>query len=263
VWRLPRLPYHLFRAEWRRLFLRPVPRNLPYHDLVRGTTWACIDLGALPRPLPDLTGLQGVVIMEDRDPLFFLSFRAFDPGAETHLNRHGPLRGWSTEEDLRALVRDLHAQQVQAAIGFWNYGGWALHRKAPWLRAHPEVKRAPFTSHMNPFASLREGGTYVEYIGAQYARLRAAFDFDGLMLGDGFCGFGSIWDPDWYRDEIGTIPAWTGLYATIAGAVHKAGGILLAYDAMGLPYEEARMHGADYRQLASAGLDVLVYQSYP
>jgi hypothetical protein len=266
VWRmpkLPKLPYHLLRAEWRRLFLRPVPRTLDYRDLVRGRTWACADLGAFPRPLPRLPGLEGVVLMEDRDPEFFLSFRTYDPDAPTGLNRHGPLRHWSTEADLLALVRGLQAQGIRVAIGFWNYGGWALHRKARWLRAHPEVKRARFTSHMNPFAVLREGGTYADYIGAQYRRLRAAFGFDGLMLGDGFCGFGSIWDPDGYRDEAATIPAWTALYRRIADAVHAAGSVLLAYDAMGLPYEEARRHGADYRQLAAAGLDILVYQSYP
>jgi len=45
--------------------------------------------------------------------------------------------------------------------------------------------------------------------------------------------------------------------------VHRLGGALLAYDQMGMAADEARGHGVDYRDLAGAGLDVLVYQSYP
>lgn len=201
--------------------------------------------------------------MEDRDPEFFLGFRRYEPGAETTLNRHGPLRLWPTQQDLRKLVGGLQAQQIKVAIGFWNYGGWVFHRKARWLREHPEVKRLFLTSHLYPFVRLREGITYAEYIGDQYQKLHRVFGFDGLMLGDGFCGFNSIWDPDRYTGEAHRIPEWTRLYATIADAVHATGGILLAYDQMGSSYEEARAHGVDYRLLALAGLDVLVYQSYP
>ena len=227
-------------------------------------TWACVDLGAFPRPLPRLAGLQGVVIMEDRDPQFFLSFRAIDPQVETRLNRHGPLRLWSTQQDLKGLVRELHKQRLQVAIGFWNYGGGWLHRKPPWLREHTELKTLPLSSHLNPFVRLpREGMDYAEYIARQYERLQAAFGFDGLMLGDGLCGFGSVWDPDRYANNERAIPQWTRLYRGIADGVHRTRGVLLAYDHLGFPYREARKHGVDYRMLADAGLDVLIYQSYP
>ncbi len=240
------------------------PSGLSFAQVVQGRPWACADLGAFPRPLPDLTGLEGVVIMEDRDPQFFLAFDAYDPAAETRLNRHGPLSAWSTQADLREVVAGLHAQSIKAAIGFWNYGGWAFHRKAWWLRSHRELTHVPWSSHLYPFARLRaEGITYAEYIARQYGRLHGAFGFDGLMLGDGLCGFGSIWDPDLYRDEAHTVPQWTEFYRTIAGAVHRAAGILLAYDQMGFSFSEAREHGVDYRELAAAGLDILVYQSYP
>jgi len=226
--------------------------------------WACTDLGAFPRPLPRLAGLEGVVIMEDRDPRFFLSFAGFQPTRDTDLNRHGPRRDWATQDDLRILVARLHAQGIRAVIGFWNYGGWLYHRRPRWVRTHPELRHLAFSSQLYPFVRLRpEGITYAEYIGRQYARLREAFDFDGLMLGDGFCGFSSIWDPDLYGDLARTIPEWTGFYRTVAEAVHGAGGLLLAYDQMGMSAAESLGHGVDYRALARAGLDVLVYQSYP
>lgn len=259
-----RPPYHLIRALLRRIFRRHRPSGLTLREVAGGRTWACTDLGAFPRPLPRLEGLEGVVIMEDRDPRFFLSFAGYQALRAADLDRHGPRHDWATHEDLRALVAQLHAQGIKVAIGFWNYGGWLFHRRAPWVRAHPELRHVPLSSQLYPFVRLRpEGITYAEYIGRQYARLCEAFRFDGLMLGDGFCGFGSIWDPDRYADLAGTAPEWTAFYRTVAGAVHGAGGLLLAYDQMGMSAGEARRHGADYRALASAGLDVLIYQSYP
>ncbi len=202
--------------------------------------------------------------MEDRDPEFFLAFEAFNPTADTQLNRHGPLHAWSTQEDLRDLVEQFHDQNIKVAIGFWNYGGWAFHRKAGWLRSHRELMRVRWSSQLNPFVRLRpEGITYGEYIARQYVRLRATFDFDGLMLGDGLCGFESFWDPDLYRDQAQTIPQWTRFYRVISEAVHRSPSVLLAYDQMGLAFSEAREHGVDYRELVGAGLDILVYQSYP
>jgi len=262
--RIAKPPFHLVRALLRRASRRRLPAGFSASQVVRGRTWACTDLGAFSRPLPNLGGVEGVVIMEDRDPEFYLSFQDYAPGAVTRLNRHGPLRAWSTQQDLKELVAGLNAQGLKVAIGFWSYGGWWLHRKPRWLREHPELRRPPLSSHLYPFVRLhREGIEYAEYIARQYERLHTAFGFDGLMLGDGLCGFGSIWDPDLYRDKAPTIPQWTRLYATIAGTVHRTGGTLLAYDQMGFPYTEAREHGVDYRDLAGAGLDVLVYQSYP
>lgn len=262
--RVTRPPYHLMRALLRRTFRRHRPSNLSLREVAGGRTWACTDLGAFPRPLPGLGGLEGLVIMEDRDPEFVLSFGGYAPRRPANLNRHGPLHNWTTHEDLRTLVAELHEQGIKVAIGFWNYGGWRLHHRPAWVRVHPELRHMPLSSQLYPFVRLRsEGVTYAEYIGRQYERVRQAFGFDGLMLGDGFCGFSSIWDPDRYDDLAGTIPEWTALYRTVAGAVHRAGGVLLAYDQMGMSAAEARGHGVDYRDLAGAGLDVLVYQSYP
>jgi hypothetical protein len=252
------------RALVRRAFRRHRPSSLSLAQVADGRTWACTDLGAFPRPLPLLGGLEGVVIMEDRDPRFFLPFTGYQAGRPADLNRHGPRHDWVTQEDLRTLVAQLHAQGIKTVIGFWNYGGWQFHRRPAWVRAHRELRHVPLSSQLYPFARLRpEGITYAQYIGRQYARLREAFDFDGLMLGDGFCGFVSIWDPDRYGDRARTIPQWAAFYRTVAEAVHDAGGILLAYDAMGMSAGEAAGHGIDYHALTGAGLDVLIYQSYP
>jgi len=122
VW-VTRPPYHLIRALLRRTFRRYRPCSLSLAQVVDGRTWACVDLGAFPRPLPRLHGLEGVVIMEDREPRFFLSFTGYEAGRDPTLNRHGPLHNWRTHEDLRTLVAQLHGQDLKVAIGFWNYGG--------------------------------------------------------------------------------------------------------------------------------------------
>jgi len=259
-----KIPYHLFAVASARLFGNRRQPHFAYAEVVRGRTWACTDLGAFPRPLPRLPGIEGVVVMEDRHPEFYLSFTDYRPRADAGLDRHGPLRNWTTQQDLKELVAALHTQQVKVAIGFWNYGGWWPFPKNRWLRAHPELRRVRGSSDLYPFVRLRrEGVEYVDYIARQYARLSTAFGFDGLMLGDGFCGFGTIVDPDRYRDQEAAVPRWTRFYTRIAEAVHRSNGILLAYDRMGFSYREARKHGVDYHDLARAGLDILVYQSYP
>jgi len=255
---------HLARVLESRLLWRRRPSPFAYDEVVHGPVWACADPGAFPRPLPALPGLEGVVLMEDRHPQFFLSFREFAPATPTGLNRHGPLHAWTTQQDLKELVGALRAQGMRVAIGCWNYGGWWPLPPSPWLRGHPELRRMPGSSDLNPFARIRPDGIeYADYIGRQYERLKSAFGFDGLMLGDGFCGFGSFMVPDRYNDREDAIPAWTEFYRTVASWVHREGDVLLAYDRMGFSYEEAKRHGADYRALAGAGLDVLVYQSYP
>jgi len=248
----------------RRLFNRYRPSQFSYAETVDGSTWACTDLGGFRRPLPRFNGLEGIVVMEDRSPEFFLSFRGYVPDAPTHLNRHGPLRSWSTQRDLKDLVAALRGQGIKVAFGFWNYGGWWWSRHFAWLRGHPELRRVRWSSDLYPFVRLpREGMEYAEYIGQQYGALAEVFGFDGLMLGDGLCGFRTILDPDMYADQEYSIPEWTRFYQTITGLVHRSGGLLLAYDQMGAGYPEARLHGVDYGDLARAGLDILVYQSYP
>lgn len=55
---------------------------------------------------------------------------------------------------------------------------------------------------------------------------------------------------------------WTAYYREMAEAVHASGGLLAAYNVMNYDPAQARMHGVDYRAIAEAGLDVLVFQAY-
>ncbi len=55
---------------------------------------------------------------------------------------------------------------------------------------------------------------------------------------------------------------WTGYYRDMAEAVHATGGILAAYNCMNYDPALARLHGVDYRGIAQAGLDVMVFQAY-
>jgi len=255
-------PVKILKAKLIRNVRRP---HFDYDDVVRGEVWACTDLDAFPQPLPRLKGIRGIVIMEDRDPEFYLSFRHYQPWAETNLNRHGPLHKWHTQQDLKELVKALHEQKIKVAIGFWNYAGMAYGTlsQASFFRAHPEIVRTPGSSDMHPFTQLvKEGIAYSDYIAHQYQKLQETFHFDGLMFGDGFCGFRS-YNPNRYRDQEEAIPQWTEFYATIARTIHNAKGILLAYDCQGFSYSEAQRHGVDYKDLSKAGLDMLVYQSYP
>jgi hypothetical protein len=55
---------------------------------------------------------------------------------------------------------------------------------------------------------------------------------------------------------------WTGYYREMAEAVHATGGVLAAYNCMNYDPALARLHGVDYRAIAEAGLDVMVFQAY-
>lgn len=55
---------------------------------------------------------------------------------------------------------------------------------------------------------------------------------------------------------------WTDYYRTMAEGVHATGGKLAAYNCMNFDPALARLHGVDYRAIAEAGLDILVFQAY-
>lgn len=229
-------------------------------------TAVCVDLGAFPKPLPDLSGIETIVIMEDRTPEFFLGYESYQPCRPVPLNRHGPLKNWQTQEDLAELVAQLHNQEKKVLIGFWGFWGDGLSQPSEWLLEHPELKPRKWgeSDIGNPFAVLKkEGVGFTQYIAGQYRKLHDDFDFDGLFLGDGLCGFRSFIHPERYSDKSGEKREWAEFYWKVAQAVHIRGGTLWAYDCMGFDYLESRRHGADYKLLAQVGLDVLVFQSYP
>lgn len=263
--------FHVWKVLWGKTWGKRALPDFSYDDIVIDLapgkeTWVCTDLGAFQKPVQHFEGLTGVVIMEDRFPEFFLSYDGYKATDDAKLNRHGPLAAHRTHEDLKALVATLHGRGIKVVYGFWNHMGWKFQswRLPRWFQLHPEITRVPGTSDIHPLAFLnKEQMSYAAYIGHQYEKLAYDFDFDGLFLGDGFSGYRTIANPDRFRDKKDTAGEWHKLYETISRAVHKTGGMLFAYDCLGFSYEEAILHGADYRLLSDAGLDYLVFQSYP
>src|SRR5688500_14991366 len=94
---------------------------------------ACLDLGAFD-PREDDCGVGAwldraarvpswVVVMEDREPVFFHDYAGYEPGAPVPLNRHGPRADRWTQADLKRLVAALHAHDVKALLGYWIHEG--------------------------------------------------------------------------------------------------------------------------------------------
>jgi len=254
---------------WRSLVLRYKWNGpFPYEALRKDPlpTAACVDLGAFRKPLPDYQEIETLVIMEDRQPKFFLSYDGYKPNEKVPLNRHGPYRHYILQKDLKELVIKLHQKKKKVLIGFWAFWSDGIRGPTAWLKKHPELKsrRSDEADIGNPFAVLsQEKIPFVSHIVAQYKKLQKDFQFDGLFLGDGLNGFRNFWDPNLYRDQIDKIPLMTEFYRVIAETIHKSGGELWTYDCRGFSYEEAKLHGTDYRLLSKAGLDILVFQDYP
>lgn len=263
--------FHL-GSLWRGFFMRRQAKQegpFPYQELIDDNLpmAACADFGAFKKPLQKLPGMKTIVLMFERTAdEYILSYDSYMPGRRVPLDRHGPLKFYSTETDLRNLVEDLHKQGVKVLIGFWAFWGDLIHRPGPWVKRHRELKprRWGEADFGNLFVTLKpEGVTLAKYIAGQYKKLRYNFGFDGLFLGDGFCGYRNFFEPWQYRDKKNTVEQLADFYRLIAEMVHKTGGQLWAYDCLGFSYEESVSHGADLKLLAKAGLDVLVFQSYP
>lgn len=226
-----------------------------------------LDLGAFNGTnVPDLEGVSAVVLMEDRVSEFFLGESGFsNPDEKVPLSRHGPYSQKNIMQ-FKQIINELHRKKINVIVGFWGFSGSLFNPPTGWLKRHPELKpRDRFTGDINdPFVTLEpEGQSFAEYIGKRYVKLQEIFGFDGLMLGDGFMGKRDFFHPKKFMKEENSIPQWKEFYSIIGEHVHRARGELWAYDCMGLNIQEAQKHGADYRSLASVGLDVLVFQSYP
>lgn len=256
---------------WRGFLMRRKTKKegpFPYEELIADPmpTAVCVDFGAFRDPLQKLPGIKTAVLMLDRAAnSWFLGFTQYGPNNLVPLNRHGPLKFYRTEADLRKLVVGLHEQGIKVLIGFWAFWGDLGHGPGLWIKKHPGLKprQRGESDFGDLFVTLRpEEITLTEHICKQYEKLWYNFGFDGLFLGDGFCGFRNFFEPWQYRDQEKTVWQWTRFYHTIAEAVHRTGGELWAYDCMGFSCQEARLHGADYKLLSQAGLDKLVFQAY-
>ena len=235
-------------------------------------TIACTDLGAYHQigknNLKD-KGINGVVIMEDRLPDFFLIYNQFEANRDTTLNRHGPFKFLYTYNHLKELIKELHEQNIKVYLGFW---GQLLdpHKKSclPWIDNHPELWTMYNENNKNfdldPLVMLEpEKITFAQYIIRQFTKFKNDFNFDGLFLGDGLNGYRLFVNPTKYKDKEYTKLKWTKFYKALAKNLHKINCQLLAYDCLGFGPDEAIKHGADYYNQAMVGLDKLIVQTYP
>ncbi len=235
-------------------------------------TIACTDLGAynqIGKNNLKGKGINGVVIMEDRRPDFFITYNEFETNQDTTLNRHGPFKFLSTQTHLKELVKELHDQNIKVYFGFWGQL-FDPHKKSclSWIDKHPELWTMYNENNKNfdldPLVMLEpEKITFAQYVIRQFTKFKKDFNFDGLFLGDGLNGYRLFIDPKKYRDKEETKVKWTKFYKTLAHNLHKMDCRLLAYDCLGLAPEKAIKHGADYFNQAQAGLDYLIVQTYP
>lgn len=293
----------------------------------------CLDLGAFDPKIPDagvhayLDRAAGVpawvVLMEDRQPVWFHGYDGYRPHEQVPLNRHGPRADAWTQADVKRLVDAFHAHDVKVLLGYWIHECDFVDERHPELLIRDATgalwqdtveKNADFNPmrrmRADPERGIVEGERYSTWSARQYARIQRDFGFDGLFLGDGAMGFrrhGKDWKDlrhfdfheSWLadfsadhaflahegcalgREEASTAERakdvhvyhwphwvawntdrWTGYYREMADAVHETGGILAAYNVMNYDPTLARLHGVDYRAIAEAGLDVLVFQAY-
>lgn len=253
-------------------------------------TTALVDLGAFSKEHMETQcselkdkGIERIVLMEDRNPLFFLNFQEFDPECEVPLNRHGPHHQKWSQKDLLELVRIAHKHELEVVIGFWCNYTFLDQKVRKKLRGHRdndfiqnnEDALAPVlvdTDDMNIYCMVEYQGKkmkFAEAIAHQYEKLVDVFGFDGLFIGDGGMGFRNFLHLDNDPNFSFMCEATYDFYKVLHTAVKKKKGLLFAYDCNGYSYEEAVKRGVDYRWLLGANpqkkavLDVLVLQMYP
>jgi hypothetical protein len=179
----------------------------------------CLDLGlakpaeygaAVYKLVKEIKNLRFVVMMEDRQPDFFLKYCKYAPETFVRLNRHGPANYYPTQSNLKSFVREFHENGIDVFYGFW------IHENRWVFKRHPEILLTEntgkvwhaddYSADFNPLLKLEEdldyqikkGQKFAEYICSQYNHLSKDFGFNGLFLGDGGMGFRRFGD-----DSIG------------------------------------------------------------
>ena len=171
----------------------------------------CLDLGiAKPDQYKEVAktlaveGIEFVVLMEDRQPDFFLKYDTYNAESFVRLNRHGPYnnnRYYPTQNDLKLFVQAFHDAGIAIHYGFWVHENRWINKRHPELlltdsngiRLHSEH----FLYDFNPLLKMeqdceygiRKDEVFAEYVCEQYSNLADDFGFDGLFLGDGGMGF--------------------------------------------------------------------------
>lgn len=212
-------------------------------------------------------GVKEVVLMEDRDPQFFLNYDGFNESKNVPLNRHGSKEDKWTMADLKKLVEKLHEKKIKVVIGFWgNTGGKDGNEfiKKNWEALAPVI---PTSDDINPLSIVKDKAdrqmSCADYIVSQFQKLEKDFDFDGLFLGDGLMGFRSFLDPNGDYNTADFNQLWTDFYHRVYDGVKKTGTekTLWAYDCMGNGATRARTNGLYLNGIAKY-IDNYIFQSY-
>ena len=221
-----------------------------------------LDLGILAK-----NGINEVVLMEDRDPQFFLNYDGFKDDKVVPLNRHGRKEDQWTMADLKKLVGKLQDEKIKVVIGFWgNTGGKDGNEfiKRNWDSLSPMI---PSSDDINPLSMVKDQTgkemSCADYIVKQYQQLESDFGFDGLFLGDGLMGFRSFLDPNGDYNTSDFNQLWTDFYHRVYEGVKKTGPekTLWAYDCMGNGSILARNNGLHLSGIAKY-IDNYIFQSY-
>jgi len=212
-------------------------------------------------------GISEVVLMEDRDPMFYLNYENFDAQASVPLNRHKTAKDVWTHNDLKLLIEQLHEADIKTIIGFWgNLGNQLLN---PFLRRNFTRIRpiVPLSDDMNPLAVITDDEKqeipFAEYVVRQFAKLQRDFHVDGLFLGDGLMGYRSFMDPDAPYDASACTELWTDFYKRMNQGIKAIDpkATLWAYDCMANGPGIAMKNGLDVAAIAKY-IDRYVFQSY-
>jgi hypothetical protein len=253
------------------------PEDLDEAGIDRQKMAALVDLGAfnlrhVRENIVDYdslfeNGIREMVIMEDRDPMFYLNYQGFQADKEVPLNRHGDKKDRWTMADMKKLIESLERAGIRVIIGFWGNTGNAKNN--PFIKRNMENLRSvvPTSDDINPlsFVTDSEGRemTFAEYVTEQYKKLKKDFGFDGLFLGDGLMGFRSFLDPEGRYDTSQFMPLWTDFYRRVYQGIKSLNphDTLWAYDCMANGTARARQNGLDLEGI-SPYVDNYIFQSY-
>lgn len=212
-------------------------------------------------------GIKELVLMEDRDPLFFLNYEQYSPDAKVPLDRHGkPPQDW-TMADLKKLLEQAHKSGIKVNIGFW--GNFKNAQSNPFLKKNMDALAPviPGSDDLNPLSIVKDEHNkdmpFADYVLKQYQKLVHDFHFDGLFLGDGLMGYRNFRDPAAPHDCSDSTKLWTDFYRRMYLGVHKItpDGKLWAYDVMGNGSSKAMRNGVDLKSIAPF-VDNYIFQAY-
>ncbi|MCC6643664.1 hypothetical protein IT411_02850 [Candidatus Peregrinibacteria bacterium] len=211
--------------------------------------------------------VREIVLMEDRDPQFFLNYADYQADQVVPLNRHGSKEDKWTMADLKKLIAQLQEKKIKVIIGFWGNTGNKDGNdfiKRNWDNLAPVI---PSSDDINPLSMVRNGDdkemSCADYIVEQYRKLDRDFGFDGLFLGDGLMGFRSFLDPNGDYNTADFNQLWTDFYRKIYEGVKETGNedTLWAYDCMANGQKRAQKNGLNLEGIAKY-IDNYIFQSY-